>query len=296
MPSISVIVPSVNGLDDLIGCLAALEAQRADTELEALVIDRLGESVRSEVRAKFPWARVIEVDAGTTIPHMRALGVDAAEAPVIGVIEDHVLVRPGWALQMLKAVEDGAHIVGGSVENGATDTVCDWASFLCEYSHCLPPLPAGEVDWLTGNNVVYTRTLLDEHRAILDEHKWENRLHDAIRDSGTPLVCHPEIVVDHKKHFTLGEYLYLRYQYSRSYAGARIDGQPLSKRMFYAAASLALPPVLFYRTFSRIREKGRHTEWLGKSVPYLAVFVVAWALGEMVGYLAGAGDSLAKVT
>ena len=106
---------------------------------------------------------------------------------------------------MLAALESGAEVVGGAVENAATDTIVDWAAFLCEYSHCLPPLPAGEVDWLTGNNVVYSRRLLDRHMDVVDRHGWEVELHDAAREAGTALVCRPEIVVDHKKHFTIAE-------------------------------------------------------------------------------------------
>jgi hypothetical protein len=50
------------------------------------------------------------------------------------------------------------------------------------------------------------------------------------------------------------------------------------------------------RTVSRIRAKGRHRAELNRSLPYIAFFVVAWAAGELVGYVAGAGDSLSKVT
>jgi hypothetical protein len=296
MPELSVVIPSVNGFGDLEGCLEALEGQREQVDVEVLVVDRLGPELREAVRRRFPWVKLIEVEEDATIPGMRDIGIATAAAPAVGVIEDHVIVRPGWAKQMLDAVAEGAEVVGGPIENAATDTLMDWASFLCEYSHCLPPLPAGEVEWLPGNNVVYTRRVLDQQKSVLAEHKWENRLHDAIRVSGTPLVCRPEIVVDHKKHFTFGEYLYLRYQYSRSYAGARVRDQPVAKRLVFAAGSLLLPPVLFLRTISRIRAKGRHTEWLNPSLPYIAVFVVAWACGELIGYLAGAGDSLSKVT
>ncbi|MEQ1855734.1 MAG: glycosyltransferase [Longimicrobiales bacterium] len=296
MPDLSVIVPSVNGFGDLDGCLTALEAQRADVDLEVIVVDRLGADLTSRVRSSFPWARIVEVEPAATIPQMRAVGFAAATAPAIGVIEDHVLVREGWAKQMLAALASGATVVGGPIENAATNTLMDWASFLCEYSHCIPPLPEGRVDWLPGNNVVYTRKVLDANAAIIAEHKWENRLHDAIRDSGTPLVCRPEIVADHKKHFTFGEYMSQRYLYSRSYAGARVRGAPLTKKLAYAVGSLVLPPVLFLRTVSRIRAKDRHQAELKRSLPYIAFFVVAWAAGEFVGYVAGAGDSLSKVT
>jgi len=42
-------------------------------------------------------------------------------------------------------------------------------------------------------------------------------------------------------------------------------------------------------------QKGRHRGLLVKSLPMIAVFVVAWGLGEARGYLTGAGDSLSKV-
>ena len=58
---------------------------------------------------------------------------------------------------------------------------------------------------------------------------------------------------------------------------------------------MALPPLLFYRTVSRVLSKRRHRAELVRSLPLLAVFVVSWAFGEMVGYVAGPGDSLAKV-
>jgi len=93
----------------------------------------------------------------------------------------------------------------------------------------------------------------------------------------------------------MGEYLSQRYLYARSYAGARVAGAPLPKRLAYGAAALALPPLLFFRTVSRIVAKRRHRAELVRSLPLLAVFVVSWALGEMVGYVAGPGDSLAKV-
>jgi hypothetical protein len=296
MPQLSVVVPSVNGFEDLRGCLGALDLQRTDVDLEVVVIDRLGEALRAQVRQAYPWVRVVEVPPGTTIPSMREIGIGNSSAPAVGVLEDHVIVRAGWARKMLDGLDEGAEVVGGPIENAATDTIMDWASFLCEYSACLPPLPGGEVDWLPGNNVVYTRRVLDAQAAVIAEHGWENRLHDAIRASGTALVCLPDAIVDHKKHFTFGEYVTLRYHYSRSFAGARVDGIPMVKRLAYGAGSVVLPPLLFYRTVSRIRSKGRHTERLPASLPFIALFVIAWAWGEMVGYLAGAGNSLSKVT
>lgn len=292
---LSVVIPSVNGWCDLADCLAALERQRATAAIEVLVIDRVGEPLRRNVAVHFPAARVIAVDHATTIPRMRAIAFRAAKGTSIAVIEDHVLVPDGWARALLDAQRDGAPVVGGSVENAATERLVDWAAFLCEYSHCIPPIPAGRVDWLTGNNVIYPRDLVQRHLAVLDAGGWENLLHEALRGEGIPLTCHPEIQVLHKKHYTLGEYFSQRYLYARSYAGVRFAGVRSPKRFAYGLASLALPPVLFMRIVQRVRSKGRHQRELRRSMPLIGLFVFAWAAGEVVGYLAGPGSSLSRV-
>jgi len=294
-PELSVVVPSVNGFDDLAGTLEALERQRRDVTLEVLVVDRLGPSLREQVRTRFPQVRILEVERSATIPAMRAVAFEAATAPAVAVLEDHVIVPDGWARAMLRAQTPSTPVVAGAVENAATEHLVDWAAYLCEYSHCTPPLPAGPAEWLTGNNVVYPKALLDRYRGVTASGAWENRLHDAFKADGIPLTCRPEIVVGHKMHYTFALYMSQRYLYSRSYAGARAEGASFAKRMAMGVASLALPPLLFLRTVTRIRSKRRHTGELVRSLPLLALFVVAWAAGEAVGYVAGAGDSLSKV-
>ena len=294
-PALTVVVPSVNGLGDLQDCLTALSKQRADVNLEVLVADRCGEPLRGEVRRRFPWVRLLEAAPGTTIPDLRALAFREAKGASVAVIEDHVIVPPGWARALLDAQAGADVVVGGAVENAAVDRTVDWAAFICEYSHCILPIPEGRVDWVKGNNVIYPRALLDRYESVLGRGQWENRLHDAMRRDGVPLVCRPQISVGHKKHYTVGEYLSQRYLYARSYAGARVADASLPKRLGYGAAALALPPLLMYRTVSRVLSKRRHRAELVRSLPLLAMFVVSWALGEMVGYVAGPGDSLAKV-
>lgn len=297
MPDVelSVIVPAVNTLLDLTGCLEALDAQRDEVQLEVLVVNRLGATVSEALPRLFDWPRVIDVSPDTTIPDMRAAGFRAARGRAVAVIEDHVIVPTGWARDLLAALAAGKQVVGGAVQNAATDTLMDWAAFLCEYSHCMPPIEGGSVSWLTGNNVAYAQALLETHRTALEAGKWENHLHDTLRAEGVELYCRPDIVVGHKKHYTYGEYLSQRYLYARSYAGARVAGAPLARRLAYGVAAVALPPLLMYRTVMRIARKRQHLGTLVKSLPLIATFVVSWGAGEVVGYLLGPGDSLARV-
>jgi len=292
---LAVVVPSVNGWTDLSECLRHLVAERSGTPLEVLIVDRVGPDVRERVATEFPDMTLLTCDPGTTIPAMRAVAFGAATAPFVAVIEDHVHVPAGWAERLLSAVGDGDRVVGGAIENHAASRLSDSAAFLCEYSHLLPPIPAGTVASLTGNNVIYPRRLLEQFREAVQPDRWEDHLHETMRRGGVELVCHPDIVVGHKKHFGVAEYAGQRYLYSRGYAAGRSNKWSMSRRLAYGAAALALPPVLFWRFASRIWPKRDFRGLLVRSTPLILIYVVAWALGETAGAWWGDGGALARV-
>ena len=296
-PELSVVVPAVNTMGDVINCLEALEDQRVDLpDLEVLLVNRLGHEVSRQVGECFGTVQLLDVPESTTIPEMRATAFRAATGDHVAVIEDHVVVPLGWGRRMIDALdEEKVDVVGGAVENAATETLMDWACFLCEYSHLIPPIQEGDVPGVTGNNVIYRRSTLMKFEEAWTAGKWENHLHDAMRAAGVTLFCRPDIVVGHKKHYTFEEYLTQRYYYARSYAAARVKDAPLSTKLFYGAACAALPPVLFQRTVLNIAKKRKHLGLLAKSTPLIGAFVTSWAAGEIVGSLAGDGGSLSKV-
>jgi hypothetical protein len=226
---------------------------------------------------------------------MRQAAFEAATGDAVAVIEDHVIVPAGWARALLDARRETGAVVGGSIDNAARTSVIDWAAFLCEYSHCITPLPAGPTSALPGNNVVYDRALLFRYRDTIAAGKWENYLHDAMHRDGVPMVLRPEIGVGHKKHYTVGEYLSQRFLYARSYAGERVKEMPLAKRLAYGAAAFALPPLLMYRTVARVLAKRRYRMQLVLSIPLLVLFILSWTAGEVVGYWTGPADSLSRV-
>lgn len=292
-PELTVVVPSVNGWQDLERCLSALFAQQGGVVLEVIVADRVGDPVRVPLRRNHPGARLLEAEPGTPIPALRAWAFREARADVVGVIEDHVLVPPDWAEHMLAAHADGAQVVGGAVVNAADERLVDRAAFLCEYSHCLAP-PEGPASWVTGNNVTYRRALLRRFDAVVAEGGWEDRLHEAMRDAGIPLLGRPDIVVGHRMHYTVGAYLHQRYLYSRSYAGMRARGSA-PWRIVRGAASLLLPPVLLWRIGRRARSHPEQWKVFWRSLPLQLVFVTAWAAGEVVGWWRGPGRALEQV-
>ena len=295
MPALTVVIPAVNGWADLERCLEALEGERSNTTIEVLVPERCGPDVRDAAARRFPWARILPVPKDTTIPRMRALAFREASAPSVAVIEDHVIVPPGWARAMLDARTDDTRVVGGGLVNAATRTIVDWAAWLCEYNHLAGPMPSGHVDGIHGNHTVYDRRLLHEFRDVVESGRWEDALHGAVREKGIALWARPDIVAGHRKHYTVGEYTSQRFLYSRAYAAMRSSDAGLLKRFLYGAMAFALPPVLFARIVSRVWTGGLYRSHLLPSLPLLALFVCAWAAGEVVGAWFGDGGALAKV-
>jgi len=296
VPDLSVIIPAVNGLEILMECLAALrKAAEGGPAIEIIIVERCGEGVRRRLAEAAPEAMVLPVPGGTSIPVMRALGFRHARAEAIAIIEDHVLVPPHWAQQLLAALESGADVIGGSIRNEATSTLVDRAAFLCEYSHLLMPPEGASVAGLPGNNVVYRRSVATPYVALLDQGKWEDHFHQAMRRDGIALTSRPDIAVGHKMHYSMLDYLSQRYLYSRALAGMKRAGMPLAHRVARTVGSLALPPLLLTRIIRRVSASPRHRWELVQSLPLLMVFVGAWAVGEAVGYATGAGDAMARV-
>lgn len=293
--ALTIVVPSVNGLQDLVPCCDALAAVRARTPIDVLVVNRLGTEVTRAVTAKHPWITTLEMPPTTTIPEMRHAAFARVTTPAVAVIEDHVIVPPEWPERALGVLAEGFEVAGGPIENAATGRLLDWATFLCEYAACLPPLPEGDATWLPGNNIVYARTLLERYRPVTAEGKWENRLHDQLRADGVRLERRASLLVGHKKHFGFFEYLSQRFLYSRSYAGARVAGAALPKRAAIGVAALALPAVMFLRIEQSLLAKGVPKARLLATMPFIAVFTMSWGLGEVVGYWFGAGTALQRV-
>jgi hypothetical protein len=96
--------------------LSALLRDPPDVRLDVIVVERCGEPVRRQVREMFPSVRADRGRQGRHDPEMRALAFDAATAPAVAVIEDHVIVPPGWARGMLNALGAGDRVVGGAVK------------------------------------------------------------------------------------------------------------------------------------------------------------------------------------
>jgi glycosyl transferase family 2 len=276
--------------------LAALDRQTGGVSFEVLVADRRQDGTAERVRRTHPLVRVITAGAGATLPDLRTLALDHARGRYILVTEDHVVPPPGWVSGLVGALEAAPPRVigaGGPVDNVMRARAVDWAAFLCEYSAYLPPVSAGEVDDVPGMNIAYRREVLTAiDRADLTRGFWESTVHAHWLALGHKFLRLPEIVMQHRKNFGFFYFLSQRFHYSRYYAGERFGSGGGARRLIYAGGSVLLPPMLLIRIARNAWAKPSYRGPLVRSLPAIGAFVVAWAVGEGIGYLFGPGGSL----
>jgi len=291
-PELSIVIASINGQPYLAECLAALRQQTGNVTAEVIVADCVGSSVTDFVTAKYPEVRLLPFSEPQSVPILRAAGILAAQGEIIAITEDHCIPPPNWYESVVLAHANyPGSAIGGSVDNGATKRILDWAVFFCEYSNFISPVPQGVVHDLPGPNVSYKRSGLIALADLIKHGYWETFVHSYLESQGQQLWSDPSIPMNHKKHFTLVDFLTERYHYSRAFAGKRNQSISRSHRLFYFLLSPLLPPLLLVRISRRILSKKRHLGVFVLSLPYLLLFMSVWAIGECVGYAIGPGES-----
>jgi glycosyltransferase involved in cell wall biosynthesis len=289
---LSVVVACVNGLPYIADCLDSLQAHSAGAEV--IVADWTDEPTRARIREGWPDVKLLCFEEPTPVPLLRAAGMAAATAPYVAVIEDHCVVREGWGERILAAHRQGHSVVGGSIRNGATARIRDWAAFFCEYTEHMEPARGGIVPSLPGMNVSYDRAAIAAMDEFLRRGLWETWLHPHLQRSGFDLFSDPLIALDHVKDFGFREFLFQRYHYARSYAALR-NPELGWKRPVYFLGSPLLIPLVTWRIARNVARNGRHGRAFAVASPLVALYIATWSLGEAVGYIAGDGGSMLKV-
>ncbi|NNM20041.1 MAG: glycosyltransferase [Gammaproteobacteria bacterium] len=301
VPEFSILIGlvSTEDSDRILQTLESLRNQQGSHSYEVIIGDRRHDEISSRIDAEFQEVRRIPCPPDMSLPELRTRALDEARGTYIVVTEDHCVPSGNWLFSMAQAFSeapDGTVAVGGCVENGVHDTALDWATFLCEYSFFIKPVEEGVTTVLPGMNVAYHHSIFDNlDRKLLTSGFWETTVHPVLVDKGLKLYSSNSIVLYHCKKFSRGLFARQRFIYSRYYAGLRFRSDQILKRIFACGATILLPPLLLYRISRQVRAKGRLASEFRSALPDLLLFYIIWAYGEMVGYILGTGDALARI-
>ncbi len=116
----SVIIPSYNDSDQLIGCLEALDCQSIRDSLEIIVSLDGGNPLPPQVKEK---ADLIVQGSHSGPASARNRGWRASSAEYILFTDSDCLPETDWAAKMLSVLEEGADAVKGAYSNGGSLTI-----------------------------------------------------------------------------------------------------------------------------------------------------------------------------
>ena len=301
-PELSVVVTVVSDTSEaadtqhLEKCLEALRRQADAPPMELLVTCNGRLPGVDQLRQRYPDVNFIAVEklrthrSGPSREHhdeLRGIGIRAAHAPLVALIEDVGLPDPHWAAQLVSEHAASYAAVGGAMENGI-DRALNWAVYFGDFGRYQNPVPRGPSMFVSDANVCYKRAALERVADAWPESYNEARVHGALAARGEVLALSPEVVVRQGRlNLRLGPVLTERYVWGRSFAATRVAGAPASRRFVMAAMTPLLPFVLFLRQAKKVLASGRNRGSFVRSAPLTVLLNTAWSWGEFVGYATG---------
>jgi glycosyltransferase involved in cell wall biosynthesis len=146
-PSLSVVIPSLNGAAGVRRCLQALEHQTIRRNLEVIVVDD-GSADRS-VEAAAAHAITIRHSTSRGVSAARNSGIRAASAPVIAFLDDDCEPYLTWAETLLAGHDDDVAAIGGQIVPASRP------GFVLGYLTRHNPLDPQEIELVSGGGALY---------------------------------------------------------------------------------------------------------------------------------------------
>jgi hypothetical protein len=295
----SVVVIALVGGSALEACLRRL----APWSAQCLVILGAGMGDAQAWRARHPRARFAE-GGGMTVPARRWHGLQAAAGHIVALLEDTSLPEPGWLEGMCDAFADERVAAASGPVRIDPSLAARYRALACaEYGQFhpdrYPRLALGPPDArgtqpvsrLPGNNLAYRRERILEIVGGEGNGLVESEVNDALKARGYALAFQPRMAVLYSAADARGARLSTRMRHGRLYAGLRAAGKGGAARCAGLAKSLLLPAVLAARAMAGMTRAIGPAAWPATAF-WIVLLESAWALGEGVGYVAGAGRSV----
>ncbi len=214
-------------------------------------------------------------------------------SPIVATTEDHCTVRAGWCEAIMRAHREHpeAAAIGGTIENGSTDTLLDWGSYFITQGPHMGPLGQRQTHFVTNE-------------ACLSQKRWAVDLLDDLGGQGVSMIFHTRALheqghvlrvddrfsVDHFQSIGFRETTAIHFHNGRTIAGFRRRRMTRGDWLRMALGGL-LPAYRVSRIARTCLPKRRHGRELLASLPWAIWCESSAGLGHLVGYATGPGDS-----
>ncbi len=297
-PEMSVVIVTPDTYGTISRTIECLKAQTVKDKLELVIVTLSADDfeVNPEELEVFHGFQVIRSGELISLGQALAAGVKSASAPIIVFSEDHAFPDTLWAEALIESHKNNWAAVGPVICNANPVSSIGWADILIGYSQWLYPNDGGEMDHLPGHNSSYKRRILLEYGEDLARLlEAESVLHWDLISKGYKLYLEPGAKIYHLNFGVLSTFLKVQLYMGRTFAAARCRSWSRLKRISFAFGSLLIPFVRFYRIVRNYSGCSDLLKTKPLVYPILASGLLVSSIGEMMGYISGAGDSAQKV-
>jgi hypothetical protein len=291
---LTIIVGTIQGWPEIRGNAASFRVATETVGGELIVADGSGKRAPApdEIGAHSTWFS----EPGTSVFQLRRLAYQRARGAIVAITEDHCFVADDWGQRILQAHAERpeASVIGGAVENAATGSRIDWASFFVVQAAFMPPIGSGPTRRLAGAvNVSYKRRAL-EALADYEGMGAMDVLHQAmLRERGEALWAEDGIRVSHDQSLGVRGTTVIHFHAGRTMSGVR--RQHMTPYQWLRAGGAFVVPIARLARILAIGARKGHIGQLVPSLPWVAWLLYSQACGQFIGYALGPGDSARKV-
>jgi glycosyltransferase involved in cell wall biosynthesis len=298
-PQLSIIVASYNSRKTIESCLESLKNQKTYKRFEIIVVDSSSDGTAALIKKRFPKVRLYQFPERKFCGDARNFGLSVAKAEIIAFIDADCRAAPNWVGQILRAHRSPSLAIGGPIANGNPESYIGGAAYFCEFSQWMPNAPSKPFRDIAGTNMSYKKRVFEEYGGFIEgTYSSDTEFHWRLEKNGHVLQFVPSILVFHHNIDRLGRFLRHEFEHGRSFARVRMKSQDFSewRRLFYGTFFFLIPWWLLLKVGVRNLKNRIYFAHFLKICPLLILGLVAWSLGECVGYLLHSEDPFPQPT
>jgi hypothetical protein len=233
---------------------------------------------------------------GEGVFQLRARAYPLARGAIVAHTEDHVVIAPDWAQTALELHRQHpeAAVIGAVVENGSTRALNDWANFFVGHVWDMPGVgEARRVDAAGLTCVTYKRGAIEGMTSVGGLGVNEAYHQRALSRAGEVVLMDDRLRCSHVQSDGIKRAFGRTWHAAR--AGAAMRRAKLSPRQVVRIALTPVLPIAYSAAIARqVATRRYHRGRALASAPYIVGFLGVRAVAEVVGYIAGVGDSASK--
>jgi glycosyltransferase involved in cell wall biosynthesis len=289
-PELSVIVASYNARKTMEHCLTSLRNQKTDKAFEIIVVDSSADNTAELIEEKFPEVKVYTFSERKFCGDARNFAISKARGEIIAFIDADCTAEKNWVDEILKVHQSPYPAIGGAIANGNNPSFVSWAAYFCEFSQWMPHTPTTWMTDVAAANMSYKRKIFEKlGRFIEGTHCSDTEFHWRLGQIGHSIRFVPSILISHHSIDNFSRFISHEYHHGKNFALVRVASQNFSKvrKSIYVIFFSLIPLILFLRIGLRNIKNRIYLPAFLKTLPLLILGLIAWSLGECVGYIGG---------